>query len=61
VLHGNRDGAVDRVASTRGHNAPHCTGRASGDVAEGAPVAVRAVTVKGDRTEEKGGLVRSHA
>jgi hypothetical protein len=57
----NRDGTIDRIASTRGHNAPYCTGWASGDIAEGTPVSIWAVTVKGTSTKEKGGLIWSHA
>ncbi|GAA5703806.1 hypothetical protein AQJ43_25780 [Streptomyces avermitilis] len=57
----NRDGTIDRTASTRGRTAPYCTAWKSGDIPEGAPVAVYAVTVRGDDTKDKGGLIWSHA
>lgn len=52
----NRDGTIDRIASTRGHNAPYRTSWKSGDIPEGTPV-----TVNGGIVLEKGGALWSKA
>ncbi|MEY6563589.1 hypothetical protein AB8B12_01195 [Streptomyces sp. PGLac3x] len=57
----NRDGTIDRVATTRGHNAPYCSSWKSGDIPEGTPVTIYAVTVNGGITLEKGGALWSKA
>jgi hypothetical protein len=44
----HRDGVIDRVASTRGHNASYCTGWQSGNIAEGTAVDIYVCTVQGD-------------
>ncbi|WP_443075627.1 transposase [Streptosporangium sp. NBC_01469] len=43
----NRNGTVDRIATTRGHASPYCSPWATGDLPEGAPVRVRGCQVKG--------------
>ena len=48
----NRDGYVDRIASTRGHNSPYCSGWVTGNLAEGIPVDIAVIQVKGDQTGE---------
>ncbi|MFJ3582858.1 hypothetical protein ACIPPS_11620 [Streptomyces sp. NPDC090127] len=58
----DRNGTVDRIASTRGKDAPYCTGWVSGNIEpEGRPIQMWAVTVKGSSTKEKGGLIWSHS
>jgi hypothetical protein len=42
-----RDGDIDRTVSTRGHASEYCSGWASGNIAEGTPVRVWVVKVKG--------------
>ena len=44
----NRDGVIDRVASTRGENAPYCSGWRSGNITEGTPIDIFVCAVKGD-------------
>lgn len=39
---------IDRLASTRGHNSPYCTGWVTGNIAENTPVAVKVCLVQGD-------------
>ncbi|GAB2625000.1 hypothetical protein GCM10027168_65980 [Streptomyces capparidis] len=42
-----RDGDIDRKVSTRGYQAPHCSGWASGDITEGTPIRMYVVKVSG--------------
>lgn len=44
----NRNGSIDRIASTRGHNSPYCSPWASGNIAEGTPVTVYVLKRVGD-------------
>jgi hypothetical protein len=44
----NRNGTVDRSASTRGKNAPYCTSWKGGNIAENKPVRIRGCVVRGD-------------
>lgn len=48
----NRNGTIDRIASTRGHDSPYCSSWASGNIAEGTPVDVYVLRRKGDTVEE---------
>lgn len=43
----NRDGDIDRTVSTRGHLSPYCSDWGSGNIAEGTPVRVWVVKVRG--------------
>lgn len=42
------DGDTDRVATTRGHNAPYCTGWKTGNIKEDTDVILRLFKVKGN-------------
>ncbi|MCX4908474.1 hypothetical protein [Streptomyces sp. NBC_00878] len=57
----NRNGTTDQQVSTRGHDAPYCTGWVYADLAEGTPIALWAVTVRGSEEKPQGGLLWSHA
>ncbi|MFB7734251.1 hypothetical protein ACFC08_07655 [Streptomyces sp. NPDC056112] len=46
----NRDGYVDRIASTRGHNSPYCSPWATGNLPEDIPVDIAVIQVKGSQT-----------
>ncbi|MET9433756.1 hypothetical protein [Streptomyces sp. NPDC006551] len=58
----DRNGTIDRIASTRGHDAPYCTGWISGNIEpKGRAIQMWAVTVEGTGTKGKGGLIWSHS
>ncbi|MFZ4280622.1 hypothetical protein [Streptomyces rhizosphaericola] len=44
----HRDGTVDRIATTRGHNAPYCTEWKTGNIKEGTKVTLKLYKVKGN-------------
>lgn len=47
-LDSNRDGTIDRIATTRGHDSPYCSAWESGNLPENTYVDVYVVQVKGD-------------
>ncbi|MER7056071.1 MULTISPECIES: hypothetical protein [unclassified Streptomyces] len=45
----HRDGTMDRVATTQGHDSPYCTGWATGNIKEDTEVRIWVQKVKGNQ------------